>query len=56
MGAEAICFVPLFLGAAVVHSGSPELNRQVYTDIKTWPKPERAMTLKYVRDAHCRVE
>lgn len=46
MGAEAILFLPLLFGAAVVQSGSPELNKQVYTDIKTWPKPSRAMTLK----------
>ncbi|KIP01597.1 hypothetical protein PHLGIDRAFT_131188 [Phlebiopsis gigantea 11061_1 CR5-6] len=48
MGAEAILFVPLFFGVAVVHSGSPELNRQLYTDIKTWPKPARALNLNFM--------
>lgn len=56
MGAEAILFVPLFFGVAVVHSGSPELNRQLYTDIKTWPKPARALNLKCVLYLYCRVE
>ena len=45
---EAIHLIPLLGGEPTIQCGSPEMVKQMFDDIKSFPKPEKALVLKYV--------